>query len=49
MNKTFDALLQFNECAVVSDAKNASFHVCTDWISFGGIEPWIRRELLETE
>src|SRR5437763_11135111 len=49
MNQALDALLQFNERAVVGHANDASANVSADRIAMLGIEPRIGRELLESQ
>ena len=49
VNQSFDALLELDERAVVGDRENAAADVCADRIALRGIEPRIRRELLEAE
>ena len=49
MNEAFDSLLELNERAVVGDRENAAVDVCANGIALRGIEPRIRRELLEAE
>src|SRR5215469_9587633 len=47
--QAFDALLQLDESAVVSNAKNAAFYARADRIALSRIQPGIRRELLESQ
>src|SRR6266850_1006674 len=49
VHQAFDALLEFDERAVVGGADDASFDVCADRVALDGVEPRIRRELLEAE
>ena len=49
VNQAFNALLQFDECAVVGDANDAPRDMRSHGIAVLGVEPRIRRELLESE
>ena len=49
MHQAFNALLQFHERAVIGHAQHAALDARADWITLGGIEPRIRRELLESQ
>ena len=49
VDQPFDALLEFDECSVVSNADDASANVSADGIAMLGVEPRIRRELLEPQ
>src|SRR5882724_11037511 len=49
VDQAFDALLEFDERAVVGGADDASFNVRADRVALHGVEPRIRRELLEAE
>src|ERR1700677_1052302 len=49
VNEALDALLQFDECTVVGDRENAAANLCTDRVAFSRVQPWIRRQLLETQ
>ncbi len=47
MDESLNPLLQFYECTVVGHTDHASTNVRADGITVLGIEPGIRRELLE--
>ena len=49
VNKAFDALLEFDEDAVVDDADDLAFYFAACRIFFGGADPGIVRELFEAE
>ena len=49
VDQAFDSLFQFDERAVVGDADDASANVRAHGIAMLGIEPRIRRELLESQ
>src|SRR5215510_13604289 len=49
VNKPLDTLLEFYERAVIGDADHAASHVCAYRIAVLRIQPWIRRELFESE
>ena len=49
MDQAFDALLEFDERAVVGDADDASADMRADRIAMRGIQPRVRRELLESQ
>src|SRR5581483_967094 len=49
VDQALDALLELDERAVVSDGENAAANLRTDRVALGGVEPRIRRELLEAE
>src|ERR1700748_3834857 len=49
MDEALDALFQLDECAVVGDRKNAATNLRTDGVALDGIEPRVRRKLLEAE
>src|SRR4051812_41205081 len=49
VDQAFDALFEFNERAVVGSGDDASFNVRADGITIDGVEPRVRRELLETQ
>src|SRR5579862_1344497 len=49
VDEPFNSLLKFNERSVIGHADDASLHVRTLGIAVLGIEPWIRRELLESQ
>src|SRR5271166_5448509 len=48
VDESFNSLLEFDERSVVSYADHASADMCTFGIAMLGIEPGIRRELLES-
>src|SRR3954471_2250887 len=49
VNQAFNSLLEFDERSVVGHADDASAHVSAYRITMLGIEPRIRRELLESQ
>ena len=49
VDQAFDALFQFDECAVVGDADDASADVRADRIAMLGVQPGVGGELLEAE
>ena len=49
VHQSFDALLQFDKRAVISDADHASTNVCAHGITMFRIQPRIGRELLEAQ
>src|SRR5258706_844367 len=49
VDQTFDALLKFNECAVIGDTDDASADVRADGVALFGIQPGVRGELLEAQ
>src|SRR5277367_241767 len=49
VNQAFDALFEFDERSVISDADHASVDVRADWITMLRIQPRIGSELLESE
>src|SRR5215813_15636333 len=49
VDQAFDALFQLDESAVVSHAENAAFYARADGITLRGIQPGIRRKLLESQ
>ena len=49
VDQAFDALLEFDERAVVGDADDASADVRADGIAMRRIQPGVRRELLESQ
>ena len=49
VDEAFDALLELDERAVVGDGEDAAVNLRADGIALGGVEPRIRRELLEAE
>ena len=49
MHQAFDSLFELNERAVVGHADHAPVHVRADRITMLGIQPRVRRELLESQ
>src|SRR6266699_1789470 len=49
MDEAFDSLLKLDECSVISHADDAPVHMRADRIAMLGIQPWVRRELLESQ
>src|SRR6185437_15215524 len=49
VDQTLDALLELDECAIVGDREDAAADLRTDGVALCGVEPRIRRELLEAE
>ena len=49
VDQTLDALLELDERAVVGDREDAAANLRADRVALGGVEPRIRRELLEAE
>src|SRR5205085_649301 len=49
VDQALNTLFQLNESSVIGDADNASPHMSADGITLRGIEPRVRRELLETQ
>ncbi len=49
VNQALDALLKFDERAVVGNGKHAAVHLGADRISLCGVEPRVGRQLLEAE
>src|SRR5438270_9050027 len=49
VDQAFNALLEFNERSVIGNAENAAADMGADGIALSGVEPRIRRELLEAE
>ncbi len=49
VDEAFDALLQLDERAVVGDRKDAAVDLRADGVALDGVEPRVRRELLEAE
>ena len=49
VDEAFDALLELDERAVVGDGKDAAADLRADRVALGGVEPRVRRELLEAE
>src|ERR1700722_1867861 len=49
VDQAFNALLQFDEGAVIGDAEDAAAHARANGIALHGVEPRVRRQLLETE
>src|SRR6185312_15215278 len=49
VDQTLDALLELDERTVVGDGEDAAANLRTDGVALGGVEPRVRRELLEAE
>ena len=49
VDEAFDALFELDKGAVVGDGEDAALDLSPDGIALGGVEPGIRRELLEAE
>ena len=49
MNQAFNALFELHKCTVVRHADNAAMHMGSDRVALYGVEPGIRRELLEPQ
>ena len=49
MNQTFNAVFEFDERAVISNARNSSIHSRADRKTFFDAGPWIRQQLFVTE
>ena len=49
MDQAFDALLQFNESAVVGHADDAAMDARADRVALGGVQPGVGRQLLEAQ
>ena len=49
VDQAFDALFQFNECAVVGHADHAAMHARADRVALAGVQPRVGRQLLEAQ
>ena len=49
VNQPFDSLFEFYESAVIGDADHPSGNVRANGIAMRSIQPWVRRELFESE
>jgi len=47
--QAFNPLFQFDKSAVVGHAQSAALHPGADGIALRGVEPWVRRKLLEPQ
>src|SRR6185312_3591647 len=49
MDQALDTLLELDESAIVGNREHPAVDSRADWITLGGIEPWIWRQLLKSE
>ena len=49
MHEAFNALFEFDECAVIHHADNLALELAAGRIAIGCVDPGIFRQLLETE